>query len=193
MSLDVARPPVRAAAGRCRRVARGSVPRRNPSRKSAGLRGRPLREWRRCSDAAGLAAAAASLRKRWTNLLARERPGQNHLHRDDAVQAHLPRSIDHAHAAAGDLFQQFVIAELSSRARKHGLDMLMRRRDCLRLGGEAEDAIGTRIRRCVRREFHATFWASEHDQHRIRDVLPRHWLHRRNSGVVTGNLRVVRI
>ena len=38
-------------------------------------------------------------------------PGQDHLQRDDAVQADLPSFVDHAHPAAGDLFQQFVIAE----------------------------------------------------------------------------------
>ena len=44
-------------------------------------------------------------------ILSRQRPGQEHLHRDDAVQAHLPRSIDDAHPAARDFFQQFVITK----------------------------------------------------------------------------------
>ena len=40
-----------------------------------------------------------------------ELPGQHHFHRHNAVQAHLPRFIDHPHAAAVDLLQQFVVAE----------------------------------------------------------------------------------
>ena len=44
-------------------------------------------------------------------LFASEVTGQNHLHRDDAVEALLQRFIDDAHAAAGDFFQQFVIAK----------------------------------------------------------------------------------
>src|SRR5882724_7183580 len=40
-------------------------------------------------------------------------PGQNHLHRDGAVETDLSRAIDHAHAAAGDFFQEFVIAEIA--------------------------------------------------------------------------------
>ena len=60
-----------------------------------------------------LAAAADSVRKRWTKSFAASRPGQEHLHRDDPVQAHLPRAIDDAHAAARDFLQQFVIAEMA--------------------------------------------------------------------------------
>src|SRR5437867_5547552 len=49
------------------------------------------------------------------DLLARELPGQDHLHRDNALETALPRAIDHAHPAAGNLFEQFVIAEVPGR------------------------------------------------------------------------------
>ena len=39
---------------------------------------------------------------------------QDHLESDDAVQAYLPGLVDHAHAAAGDFFQQFIIAEIAN-------------------------------------------------------------------------------
>ena len=39
---------------------------------------------------------------------------ENHLHGDQPIQTHLPRSEDNAHPAAGDLFQQFVVAEAVS-------------------------------------------------------------------------------
>ena len=38
-------------------------------------------------------------------------PCQNHLEGDDAPEPDLPGLVDDAHAAAGDLFQQLVIAE----------------------------------------------------------------------------------
>jgi hypothetical protein len=37
--------------------------------------------------------------------------GQDHLQSDDAVEALLPRPIDDAHAAAGDLVEQLVVAD----------------------------------------------------------------------------------
>ena len=40
-----------------------------------------------------------------------KRAVQKHFQRDDAVQAQLPRPINHAHAAARNLFQQVVIAQ----------------------------------------------------------------------------------
>jgi hypothetical protein len=40
---------------------------------------------------------------------------QDHLQGHDAVEADLPSLVDNAHAAAGDLFEQLVIAEGSSR------------------------------------------------------------------------------
>jgi hypothetical protein len=49
------------------------------------------------------------------DLFARELPGQNHLQSDDAPETELPRAIHHAHPAAGDLFEQFVIAEATNR------------------------------------------------------------------------------
>ena len=59
-----------------------------------------------------LAAASASARKRCTSSAAGEFPGQDHLQGHDAVQAHLPGPVDHAHAAAGDLVEQLVVAEI---------------------------------------------------------------------------------
>ena len=58
-----------------------------------------------------LAAAADFGAEALDEILGRERPGQKHLHRDDPVQAHLPRSIDDAHPAPRDLLQQFVITK----------------------------------------------------------------------------------
>ena len=49
------------------------------------------------------------------HLLARELPGQNHFQRHDAPKASLPGAIDHAHPAAGNLFEQFVVAEVPNR------------------------------------------------------------------------------
>src|SRR5712675_1448814 len=46
------------------------------------------------------------------DLLARELPGQNHLHRDNALELKMPRAIDHTHPATGNLFEQFVVAEV---------------------------------------------------------------------------------
>ena len=38
---------------------------------------------------------------------------QNHFQRDGSIQAHLPRPEDHAHAAARNLFDQFVVTEIA--------------------------------------------------------------------------------
>src|SRR5688572_23365047 len=51
-------------------------------------------------------------------LFAGKLPRQDHLQRDDAVEADLSRAIDHAHPAAGYFFQQFVIAESADPARR---------------------------------------------------------------------------
>src|SRR5437773_4151384 len=50
------------------------------------------------------------------DLLARVKPTQNHLHRDNALELKMPRAIDYAHPAAGNLFEKFVIAEVPGRA-----------------------------------------------------------------------------
>ena len=47
--------------------------------------------------------------------LARLFPEQEHLHRNDAVEALLPRFEDDTHPAARDFFEQFVIAEGAER------------------------------------------------------------------------------
>ena len=44
-------------------------------------------------------------------LRAREISRGQHLHRDDPPEPPLPRAINHAHAAARDLVEQFVVAE----------------------------------------------------------------------------------
>ena len=43
--------------------------------------------------------------------LAGKLTGENHLHRDLAPQARLPRAIDHAHRAAAKFLAQFVATE----------------------------------------------------------------------------------
>ncbi len=40
-----------------------------------------------------------------------ELAGQDHLQRHDAAELHLPRLVHHAHAAAGDLGEDLVVAE----------------------------------------------------------------------------------
>ena len=45
--------------------------------------------------------------------LGRELAGKDHLECDRPVQADLPRPVHHAHAAACDLLDQFVIAEIA--------------------------------------------------------------------------------
>ena len=40
-------------------------------------------------------------------------PGQNHFHSHRSIQRRLPRLINDAHAAAGNFFQKFVIAEVA--------------------------------------------------------------------------------
>jgi len=46
-------------------------------------------------------------------VLARQRSGQNHLHRHDASEFSLPGLVNHAHAAPRNLLQQIVLAERS--------------------------------------------------------------------------------
>jgi hypothetical protein len=61
----------------------------------------------------GLGAKALHVRR------GSELSGEDHLQGHRPVQANLPGAIDHAHAAAGDLLQQFVIAEvMQDRARR---------------------------------------------------------------------------
>ena len=44
--------------------------------------------------------------------LAGKLAGQNHLEGDRPVEAHLPRLVNDPHAAAGDLLEQFIVAEV---------------------------------------------------------------------------------
>ncbi len=64
----------------------------------------------------GLGLGAEALHFR----LGSETAGKDHLEGDDAVEADLPRLEDDAHAAAGDLFQQLVIAEVAHRPERGG-------------------------------------------------------------------------
>src|SRR5580765_8431480 len=58
--------------------------------------------------------AAASLEaKAVDELLAGILAEQEQLHRNDAVEFHVPRAIDHSHPAAGNLFDQFVISKVA--------------------------------------------------------------------------------
>ena len=52
-----------------------------------------------------------------------ELAGEDHLQRDGAVEANLPRPVDDAHAAPGDLLEQLVVAEVAD-----GLGPISRRR-----------------------------------------------------------------
>jgi hypothetical protein len=62
-----------------------------------------------------------------------ELAGQDHLEGDETVEAHLPRLVDNAHAAAGDLLQQLVVAEITDA----GAGRPCHRPDRLRQPGEA--------------------------------------------------------
>ena len=66
--------------------------------------------WSKAGGGFGLTAKA--LQVRFGGPLAQA----NHFERDGAVEAFLPRAINHALAAATDLFQQFVITEVSKHA-----------------------------------------------------------------------------
>ena len=46
------------------------------------------------------------------DLSACEPLGQNHLYRDNPLEIEMPRAINHAHPASGNLFEKFVIAEV---------------------------------------------------------------------------------
>src|SRR5260370_30808534 len=48
-------------------------------------------------------------------IVTRKLAKEQHLNRDDAVQTHLARPIDNAHATDGDFLQQLVVAEIINR------------------------------------------------------------------------------
>ena len=48
----------------------------------------------------------------------RERAAENHLHRQLAIQIHLPRQVHDPHPAATDLLQQFVVSQSSRRGER---------------------------------------------------------------------------
>jgi len=64
----------------------------------------------------------------------RPRAGQQHLEGDDATQAFLPRLVDDAHAAARDLVEHLVIAEVAELARPGRQQVAQR-------GGEAVEVV----------------------------------------------------
>ena len=64
------------------------------------------------------AAAWASAMKAIVVGLGGELPREDHLHGHNAVERDLPGLVDHAHAAAGDLFQKFVVAKVADFASK---------------------------------------------------------------------------
>ena len=109
-----------------------------------------------------------------------QRTQQQHFHRDNAAQAHLPRLINNAHPAPRDFFEQFVITEgarqWQPRRRRSG-DVIARtgscgRRcagwinlagvrkvvgvSCARLGKEA---LGTKTNPCVTGQWRGAFEA----------------------------------
>ena len=69
--------------------------------------------------ACGLGVKSLDLRRRG------QLPGQNHLHRDRAVQRRLPRLEDDPHSTAGNFLKQFVIAEVA----KHSIGAICRKRE----------------------------------------------------------------
>jgi hypothetical protein len=78
----------------------------------------------------------------------RELAGEDHLQGDGTVEAHLPRPVHDAHAAAGDDFQQFVVADVADRRPRHGSGGVLGA-ERGRLGGGRFDARlhGGRLRR----------------------------------------------
>ena len=73
-----------------------------------------------------LAAASASARNRARRRRLASCAGEDHLERDDAVQADLPGLVDDAHPAAGDLLQQLVVADRSPREERRGGGLFVR-------------------------------------------------------------------
>jgi hypothetical protein len=78
----------------------------------------------------------------------RQVPRRDHLQRDDAVEAELPRPVDDAHAPAGDLFEKLVVAEGASPAggrcrgrRLGGGDGHLGRGGCRVAGGVSEAVV----------------------------------------------------
>lgn len=103
-----------------------------------------------------LAAKAQNL------LLAGELARQDELERNHAVEAPLPRLIDHAHTSARNLLQQFVVAEGSACA-----DMLIGRvtiigvGDCGEFGDtELSKAAQAEAARCIRGKRCVAMWAT---------------------------------
>ena len=67
-----------------------------------------------------LAAASASVWNRLTSVVVGELAGEDHLERDRPIEAHLPGLEDDAHAAAGDLADDLVVAEIANAGGRGG-------------------------------------------------------------------------
>ena len=67
-----------------------------------------------------LAAAEASIRKRWMNSWLEYWPKSNIFTATKPIQADLPGFVDDSHPAPGNLFQQFVVPETARRKRVAG-------------------------------------------------------------------------
>ena len=75
--------------------------------------------------------------------------GQDHLEGDDAIEADLPGLVDDAHAAAGDLLQQLVVAEIAHRPQRCSVSVGVaagRRPSLVLAPSEAAQAGGTAAR-----------------------------------------------
>ena len=102
-----------------------------------------------------------------------ELPGEDHLQGDRPVQLDLPGLVDHAHAAAGDLALDFVVAELEQR-RGAGRRLVPRRRTG-RLGrGGLAIGLGNRANRrgaggrCLRHRAAGARLLRQHLLHNVR-------------------------
>jgi len=94
------------------------------------------------NDARVLEAAGGSRfdTKTLDRLRAGQRTEQEKLHRDDAVQADLPGSIDNAHSAATDFLHKFVVGEAAQGGELREWRTVMRGAWCVRI------ELGDRIR-----------------------------------------------
>ena len=127
------------------------------------------------------AAASASAAKSQHLLFAGELARQDHLERHDPVQADLARLVDHAHAAAGDFLQQFVIAK-APHAKRETLFCTraqFRGQWSSRIGGTAH-RIGTE--NGLEPSFQQTAWAAGRPFRQFSLALIAEPFHHKNSG-----------
>ena len=98
--------------------------------------------------------------------------GQDHLHRYSPIQAWLARFIDHPHAAARDLLQQLVIAEVAKLSARGGR-IWSNTRPGLRLRNEGQPADTGRAKpfEGAAGKFQAAFAAGAHWCHTLQVIL----------------------